>query len=158
MFEKASDDELRALLLLGEARSDSSTAREWYCILQCVQSRLHDRRWPNTTRDVILQPLQFSCFNKTDPNLAYLEQTFLSITSDGDGDDERLFRGAEIVVDVFMMAYEQNIKNSGNVLIGHPITNYLTKKLYESSRCPGWAKKMFFVCEEGDHVFLYEPI
>src|SRR5690606_10208057 len=37
-------------------------------VCQCVENRVNDPRWPESYRDVILQPRQFSAFNKDDPN------------------------------------------------------------------------------------------
>lgn len=36
---------------------------------QVIETRVQDRRWPDNYRDVILQPWQFSAFNKKDPNV-----------------------------------------------------------------------------------------
>lgn len=57
---------LLSLCVWREARGESSRGKE--LIVHVVLNRLQDSRWPNTIRDVILQPKQFSAFNAGDPN------------------------------------------------------------------------------------------
>jgi N-acetylmuramoyl-L-alanine amidase len=38
-------------------------------VAQVIENRVNDPRWPGDYRDVILQPWQFSAFNKSDPQV-----------------------------------------------------------------------------------------
>lgn len=53
-----------------EARGSSAAAKAG--VLSVIRNRVADPRWPNTATGVILQPLQFSSFNKSDPNAVLL--------------------------------------------------------------------------------------
>jgi N-acetylmuramoyl-L-alanine amidase len=57
---------LLALCVWREARSESIRGKQ--LVANVVINRVHDKRWPNTVRDVVLQPYQFSSFNRTDGN------------------------------------------------------------------------------------------
>lgn len=58
---------LLALAVYREARGESALGK--LLVAQVIENRVHDRRWPDTYRDVILQPWQFSAFNKSDPQV-----------------------------------------------------------------------------------------
>ena len=55
-----------ALAVYREARGESVIGK--ILVAQTIENRVQDRRWPDTYRDVVLQPWQFSAFNKNDPN------------------------------------------------------------------------------------------
>ena len=57
---------LLCLCVWREARGESARGKQM--VAQVVLNRVADARWPNTIRDVIVQPKQFSAFNATDPN------------------------------------------------------------------------------------------
>ncbi len=57
---------LAALCIWREARGESREAKVG--VAQVIFARVADPRWPNTPGEVVLQKLQFSSFNKTDPN------------------------------------------------------------------------------------------
>jgi spore germination cell wall hydrolase CwlJ-like protein len=38
-------------------------------VLAVIRNRVADPRWPNTSAEVVTQPLQFSSFNANDPNV-----------------------------------------------------------------------------------------
>ncbi len=61
----AYDQNLAALVLWREARGVPSDRRTlaFRGILHVITNRMADKRWPDTFRDVILQPYQFSSFN-----------------------------------------------------------------------------------------------
>jgi hypothetical protein len=66
----ATPEEIVFRTLVGECRGEPIEAQVGVgCVLR---SRLKDARWPNTYNDVALQPAQFSCFNRQDPNLEKL--------------------------------------------------------------------------------------
>lgn len=55
-----------ALCVWREARGETPRGRR--LVAQVIANRVGDKRWPNTVEGVILQPMQFSSFNKNDPN------------------------------------------------------------------------------------------
>lgn len=55
-----------ALAVYREARGESRRGK--LLVAQTIENRVTDRRWPDTYRDVVLQPWQFSAFNANDPN------------------------------------------------------------------------------------------
>jgi N-acetylmuramoyl-L-alanine amidase len=57
---------LLALCVWREARGETPKGRR--LVAQTILNRTRDKRWPNTVTGVVLQPWQFSSFNKTDPN------------------------------------------------------------------------------------------
>lgn len=59
---------LLALCIWREARGETPRGRR--LVGQVIVNRVCDKRWPNTVEGVILQPWQFSSFNKNDPNVA----------------------------------------------------------------------------------------
>lgn len=55
-----------ALCVWREARGECADAMRG--VYHVILNRMQDRRWPDTAIGVILQPLQFSSFNESDPN------------------------------------------------------------------------------------------
>src|SRR5215210_7568068 len=56
-----------ALCVYREARGESMIGK--LLVAQTIENRVVDARWPDTYIGVITQPLQFSAFNKSDPNV-----------------------------------------------------------------------------------------
>lgn len=56
-----------ALCVWREARGESLLGK--LLVAQTIENRVTDPRWPDTYIGVITQPLQFSAFNKNDPNV-----------------------------------------------------------------------------------------
>ena len=67
-FDVYTGEELLRRCMWGEGRGEPPHGM--YAIGWTARNRREDsgRRWPNTYRGVILQPKQFSAFNKGDPN------------------------------------------------------------------------------------------
>ena len=55
-----------AVCVWREARGETPKGKR--LVAQTIENRVQDKRWPETYVEVITQPLQFSAFNKTDPN------------------------------------------------------------------------------------------
>lgn len=55
-----------SLAIWREARGQSY--KEKLAVGQTIENRVRDLRWPETYSSVVLQPWQFSSFNKNDPN------------------------------------------------------------------------------------------
>jgi spore germination cell wall hydrolase CwlJ-like protein len=53
-----------ALAVYREARGEPLQGK--LAVAHVILNRVRDSRWPDTVRDVILQPYQFSAFNKND--------------------------------------------------------------------------------------------
>ena len=53
-----------ALAIYREARGEPMQGK--LAVGHVILNRVRDKRWPDTVRDVILQPWQFSAFNKND--------------------------------------------------------------------------------------------
>lgn len=69
---------LLALATYREARSESRRGKK--LVAQSVENRVNDSRWPDNYRDVILQPWQFSSFNKNDPQVNLFPPTHYDST------------------------------------------------------------------------------
>jgi len=63
---RATERFMTALCLWREARGQPPEAQRGVC--HVIRNRLKDPRWPNDAVGVILQPKQFSAFNRRDPN------------------------------------------------------------------------------------------
>ena len=59
-----------ALCIYREARGESALGKAY--VAQVIVNRSKDtkKRWPRTIQGVVCQPLQFSSFNKNDPNVS----------------------------------------------------------------------------------------
>lgn len=64
----AFDQVIAALCLYREARGETVDAKRG--VLWVLHNRMEDekKRWPTTLSGVVLQPFQFSSFNRNDPN------------------------------------------------------------------------------------------
>ena len=62
------DRDIVARTALAEARGEGETGMRAVC--HAIRNRVTDKRWGNTYIQVCLQPRQFSCWNKSDPNLS----------------------------------------------------------------------------------------
>lgn len=85
----------------------------------------------------ILKPLQFSCFNKDDPNRVKLLEPHKH---------EPLPWGQALAVAILVL-------NGMTLDPTHGAKNYLTADLYESDSAPKWAKQMAITARHGNHVF-----
>jgi N-acetylmuramoyl-L-alanine amidase len=61
---------ITALTLYREARGESAEGRR--AVLHTILNRVQDKRWPDSPARVCLQPWQFSCFNRNDPNASII--------------------------------------------------------------------------------------
>lgn len=67
-FAQFMERDILARAIWAEARGEGPAGM--LAVANVIMNRVADRRWPNTVRGVILQPLQFSAFNDGDPNKA----------------------------------------------------------------------------------------
>ena len=57
---------------LGEA--EAKDIDDAQAIAHVIVNRMRLPNWPDSAAEVCLQPWQFSCWNKNDPNFAYFER------------------------------------------------------------------------------------
>jgi len=62
------DRDIVARTALAEARGEGEKGMRAVC--HTIKNRVTDKRWANTYVQVCLQPRQFSCWGKRDPNLS----------------------------------------------------------------------------------------
>ena len=143
-WEKLTDEALLSCLVIGEQRGIEGFLRdlEWMFIIETIRERMIDRRWPSTIRDVILQSMQFSCFNDSDPNGKVMWENY--------SDKSPLFREAHKFVQA-----QLNGQNGQIAAVVRP-NHYLVNPLYYSSRAPDWVVKMEIIYDGGPrgHIFL----
>lgn len=122
-----------ALCIYREARGESPLGK--VLVAQTILNRATDsrKRWPRSIVGVVVQPLQFSSFNRNDPNVTVYP-------AEGD------------------MAWLECVSAAERALTAsEPFTtanHYLTKNLFLSAARPKWADPAKIVKEEGHHVFL----
>lgn len=116
---------LLALCVWREARGETPLGRR--LVAQVVLNRVDDSRWPHDVVDVILQPFQFSSFNKNDPNAVRWP-----------GEDDPAWADCVAATDERLAA---------TVPIT-PATHY-----HAAGLAPAWADPMKIVAVEGHHVF-----
>lgn len=135
----ASDDDVTfgARTAFGEARGEPFVGK--VAVVYTLKTRRESKgRWPNSIKGVGLQRFQFSCYD--------------------DGPHLPPVLDPENSHDV--KAWGECLRAASAVLCGRvpnpaPGANhYLTKKLYDSPKCPSWAKKMAVVAVIGGHIFL----
>jgi spore germination cell wall hydrolase CwlJ-like protein len=131
------DDLLRlfmlALCVYREARGESPLGKA--LVAQTILNRSKDpkKRWPRTVTGVILQPLQFSSFNKSDPNVSVFPK-----------------EGEPAWVECVSAAQRALQANPPLTTANH----YLTAALFNSPKRPSWASTGRILTTEDHHVFL----
>lgn len=66
MLPTLTDRQALCLTVDGEGRGEPVIGQ--IAIACTIRNRVFDKRWPDTYREVCLQPWQFSCWNQNDPN------------------------------------------------------------------------------------------
>jgi N-acetylmuramoyl-L-alanine amidase len=122
-------------LLWGEARGEPIHGK--IAVAWVVRNRMIDKRWPDTYEDVILQPLQFSCFNDDDPNReSVINHLFPSCGAWNDRDWRECRYAAEGVYDLWV----QDLTKGAN--------HYHTKQI-----TPYWADSTKVTVIIENHIF-----
>ncbi len=120
---------LLALCIWREARGESVRGKElvaWTIVNRSVDAR---HRWPATIAGVVLQPLQFSSFNATDPNAVKFPMSAMASLA-----------GWEECVNVADTA----LASSPPMVVNH---------YHVIGLSPAWADATKIVTTEGAHVF-----
>lgn len=131
------DVTLLALLVYGEARGEPIEGQ--VAVACVVRNRVNqsNKSW----QDVMLQPLQFSCFNPGDPNL----QKILTLVENPEFGGKILQQCRWVAEGVYRGLI---LDNTGGA------THYVTHPLYTSPKAPAWVHKLQFCGVIGRHVFL----
>ena len=114
-----------ALCVWREARGEPLAGM--VLVAQTIENRVVDKRWPDTYIGVITQPLQFSAFNRSDPNS-------VKFPTDDDPAWPRCVLAADQVL-----------------ATGVPFSlanHYHTKEIF-----PPWADRSKIVDRVGNHIF-----
>lgn len=114
-----------ALCTWREARGESLLGK--LLVAQTVENRVRDPRWPDTYIGVITQPLQFSAFNRSDPNV--MSWPF---------EEDPAWADSVAAADFVLRA-------------STPLT--LANHYHATSVSPGWAKPDRIVAREANHIF-----
>jgi len=114
-----------ALCVWREARSESLLGK--MLVAQVIENRVNDKRWPDTYVGVITQPLQFSAFNRTDPQVSKFP-----------AEDDKEWPDCVAASDLVL--------NSPKPLTS--ANHYHTKNVH-----PSWADPLHITNTEGAHIF-----
>lgn len=143
-FTKYDEVSLLAGLAYGEARlvedNQMDELREYFAIWGVVLNRAITPRWPATLRDVILQPAQFSSFNRNDPNAKVVDR-FLQSKQD----KTQLKR---------LMFYAKQFTKDRIADFSGGANHYVAKWFYEKADCEHWSRGMKITSLWGGHIFL----
>ena len=116
-----------AKTIYGEARGEN--VETMLVVGWVIRNRLHLKHYGNTYKDVVLQPKQFSCWNKDDPNYKVIKGVIKG----------RLWEVCIGVAIVVMQSAEKH-----NPVVG--VYHYYDKSM--DSNPPYWA-------EEGEYMSVY---
>lgn len=145
-LDKYSELELLIGLFYGESRLiESSIADDIIEILAIggvVLNRVRSPHFPNTIKEVILQPNQFSCFNEDDPNRNRLT-TFLN---------DKFLTGSYHKYEVYATALLNNL----TLDFSRGATHYTSIAFYEKAKPTHWCRKMRVTMLAGGHIFMEE--
>lgn len=134
MVPVLADLEILARTIWGEARGEGQLGME--AVAAVIVNRVFDPRWPDTIAEVCLQPKQFSCWNKDDPNRGkMLGANFSDI----------YFRRAYAVA-AGAIADLADISRKAN--------HYLAADLFDGPLRPSWADPNKVTNRVGSHVFI----
>lgn len=126
------------LTMYGEARGEPVESQ--IGVGNTIMNRMREGHKP-TLKEVCLAPLQFSCWNLTDPNLASIVEAFNSMSAIRD----------QIMYLALGISKEKILDNTKGS------NHYLTTKLYRSNECPKWAAIVKPNAILGNHTFLWCP-
>lgn len=133
IFQACTDLKLLTLCIYGEARGEGELGRTAVGCVVKNRVKLHPQK---SYKEVILKPLQFSCFNSDDPNFkTLLEYAEKSYTLDSH------------FVDCMIIAESILSEKIGDITGG--ATNYFNPK----QASPKWAANMEKTVSVGNHDF-----
>ena len=137
-----SDSEILLLTIIGEARGEPVEGQ--IAVANVILNRSKIRNM--SIKDVCLQKYQFSCWNESDPNRAFLIELANKVLKNHYNFYEEYKQIQWIVDGVISSKVSDNTKGRDH---------YLTTKLFESDKSPSWAENpKSSVLKIGSHVFL----
>lgn len=104
-----------------------------------IRNRVKDKRWPNTYKEVILQPKQFSCYNDLDLNVELPANLILTFTECFRS--KMWWRECQIAAFGCLYDWYSDITNGAN--------HYHTKSTH-----PYWSEGKKPCFEVGNHLFF----
>lgn len=119
------------LTIVGEARGEPVEGQ--IAVGNVIMNRLKSN--PNKYKivhDVVLEPLQFSCWNITDPNRKMLEELANKILFGKDFPDNPVYVQCRYIA--------QGVYNRSLMDNTFRATHYMTTSLFHSDKRPAWAK------------------
>jgi len=128
------DDMLLALCIYGEARGEPLLGK--LAVGLVVRNRVQNRQ--STYREIILEPYQFSCFNKDDPN--YQKIMRIADTPDDQRHAIPFFHDCLLVANAVIDGIE-DFTNGAEFFYAHYIP------------APKWIAGMHFCGQWGHHLF-----
>ena len=131
-FEKYDGLELLAALVVGEADSEHLLGK--IAVAQVVKNRRADERWPDTWKDVILQPWQFSCLLPDFLRPEIFEHRW----------DSLAWRECKFAALGVYNGYLKDVTNGSN--------HYYNPRLVPKT--PKWARGKDPIAEIGQHLFF----
>lgn len=133
-LRKLSDADLLARCIWGEGRGEKVEGK--IAIAHVVLNRVRVRSWyGRSISEVILKPLQFSCFNASDPNLSQILKLSPNCA-------ELAF--CKAIAELVIRGHLKDDPTGGAT---H----------YHAVGCkPSWASKLEFLCQIGNHLFYRE--
>ena len=127
--EELAEYYLLALCIWREARGEPMLGKLY--VAQTIKNRVKDSRWPDTYTDVILQPLQFSAFNKNDIQVSMYPKP-----------EDNNWADCVAAADMVLDCKEDFIK---------------ANHYHARSVKPKWAKQEYIVAQIGNHIFYNLP-
>ena len=128
-LSKGSEQRILAQTILAEARGDGRAGM--YAVAACIKVRAQKRNL--SFKEVCLQPWQFSCWNKNDPNRKKMV-SFLKLPQAR-----------------YALRLSTNMKKINTKFIGHA-NHYMTIKLWRTGKVK-WAKGKKHCAYAGSHEF-----
>ena len=133
------DQWILALTLWRECRGESTRGK--VAAAEVIVERVKDSRWPDTICGVCLQPWQFSCYNKNDPNASKLP-----------GVEDLVFPECQDIA-LFVTGGD----NRKEYFIDKEVkgaNHYLARWMKSKNKLPKWAQGKKPVAEIGSHIFF----
>jgi len=138
-------DEVLALTIWGEARGESIEGQ--VAVANVVMNRYKSNLEKyKTVADVCLEPKQFSCWNKNDPNYPKLIELGNKIVINGEDKADKILSQC-LYIARGVMSFKLN-DNTGSA------RNYMTKTLFYSDKKPSWANPVTTPKVIGSHIFF----
>jgi N-acetylmuramoyl-L-alanine amidase len=135
------DQEALTLTLFGEGRGENIAGL--VAIGAVIRNRLHSGKYPSY-KAVVLAPKQFSCWNTTDPNYQILIEHAKQMLSGSPSNDPYFQRCAWVARGIMEWILFDETRGA---------EFYMTSKLFLSSDCPSWARKLRNIVTIGSQVF-----